>query len=79
MWWWVVVCGQTPIRSNVVLLLPHLRYQAIMFPLRPHITKSRAKVTILIIWVLSTVLAVPMGLAYKIRVVSSQSPHICVQ
>ena len=50
-----------------------------MFPLRPHITKSRAKVTILIIWVLSTVLAVPMGLAYKIRVVSSQSPHICVQ
>ena len=41
-----------------------------MFPLRPHITKSRAKVMILIIWVLSTVLAVPMGLAYKIRVVS---------
>ena len=51
-------------------LLPHLRYQAIMFPLRFHITKSRAKVMILIIWVLSTVLAVPMGIAYKILVVS---------
>ena len=46
------------------------RYQAIMFPLRPHMNKSRTKVIILIIWVLSTVLAIPMGIAYEIRVVS---------
>ena len=32
--------------------------------------KSRTKVIILIIWVLSTVLAIPMGIAYEIRVVS---------
>ena len=51
-----------------------------MFPLRPHITKSRAKVIILIIWVLSTVLAIPMGIAYKISVVSLHiTPFIVIR
>ena len=43
------------------------RYQAIMFPLRPHISKSTTKVIIVIIWIISAVLAIPMALAYIIE------------
>ena len=46
----------------------NFRYQAIMFPLRPHISKSTTKVIIVIIWIISLVLAIPMALAYNIVV-----------
>ena len=39
-----------------------------MFPLRPHISKSTTKVIIVIIWIISLVLAIPMALAYIIVV-----------
>ena len=42
-----------------------------MFPLRPHISKSTTKVIILIIWIISLVLAIPMALAYTIEVSGS--------
>ena len=38
-----------------------------MFPLRPHISKSTTKVIIVIIWIISAVLAIPMALAYIIE------------
>ena len=37
-----------------------------MFPLRPHISKSTTKVIIVIIWIISLLLAIPMALAYTI-------------
>ena len=38
-----------------------------MFPLRPHISKSTTKVIIVVIWIISAVLAIPMALAYIIE------------
>lgn len=45
------------------------RYKAIMFPLKSHASKSRTKVIILIIWIVSAILAVPMALAFRVNMV----------
>ena len=44
------------------------RYKAIMYPLKSHASKSRTKVIILIIWIVSTILAVPMAIAFRAQV-----------
>ena len=44
------------------------RYKAIMFPLKSHASKSRTKVVIVIIWIISAVLAVPMAIAFRAEV-----------
>ena len=44
------------------------RYKAIMFPLKSHASKSRTKVIILIIWIVSALLAVPMAIAFRAEV-----------
>ena len=44
------------------------RYKAIMFPLKSHASKSRTKVIILIIWIVSAILAVPMAIAFRANV-----------
>jgi hypothetical protein len=45
--------------------------QAIMFPLKSHASKSRTKGVIVIIWVVSTILAIPNAIAFR-TVVSSK-------
>jgi len=45
------------------------RYKAIMFPLKSHASKSRTKVIILIIWIVSAILAVPMAIAFRANMV----------
>jgi len=46
------------------------RYKAIMFPLKSHASKARTKVVIVIIWLLSVVLAVPMVFAFRTEMVA---------
>jgi len=46
------------------------RYKAIMFPLKSHASKSRTKVVIVIIWIISAVLAVPMAIAFRAEMVA---------
>jgi len=46
------------------------RYKAIMFPLKSHASKSRTKVIILIIWIVSAILAVPMAIAFRAQFVA---------
>ena len=41
------------------------RYRAIMYPLKSHSSKYRTKVTIIIMWILSTILAIPMAIAFR--------------
>merc|ERR1711874_515117 len=47
------------------------RYKAIMYPLKSHASKSRTKVIILIIWIVSTILAVPMAIAFRAQMVAT--------
>jgi len=42
------------------------RYKAIMYPLKSHASKSRTKGVIVVIWIVSTILAVPMVILYKV-------------
>jgi len=41
------------------------RYRAIIYPLKSHTSKYRTKVTIIIVWIVSTGLAVPMAFAFR--------------
>jgi len=42
------------------------RYKAIMYPLKSHASKSRTKGVIVVIWIVSTILAVPMVILYRV-------------
>ena len=54
------------------------RYKAIMFPLKSHASKSRTKVIILIIWIVSAILAVPMAIAFRAQVRMNSDSYKCV-
>ena len=50
------------------------RYRAIIYPLKNHPSKSRTKGVILAIWAVSTVLAIPMAVAFRTQVGGRQKP-----
>ena len=59
------------IHQNIVCTFPSplSDLQAIMFPLKSHASKSRTKLVIVIIWIVSTLLAIPMAIAFRTVVI----------
>jgi len=54
------------------------RFRAIMFPLKSHTSKSRTKVVIVIIWILSCILAVPMAIAFRSMKIENPPTYQCL-
>ncbi|RWS26924.1 tachykinin-like peptides receptor 99D [Leptotrombidium deliense] len=49
------------------------RYQAVIYPLKPKTSKKRVKCLLVIIWVFSTLLAIPTTIAFRVEFVDDES------